>query len=178
VWLASGLRIEWGHNGHEAECYYPTMAQWYWMGLNGSDHSTIPALRKTTQTVPWSRFNLASPKCKSAICLHALAGKGICDMQKEIFLSAPEQSAFTGGSSHVNIYLTSSIKQSPSWETKSMLSKSRNSHTLWNLKVYYHVHKSSPPVPILSQMNPIHIPKPCFPKINLNVILSPTPRSS
>jgi hypothetical protein len=40
------------------------------------------------------------------------------------------------------------------------------------------VHKSPPPIPILSQMNPIHIPKPDFPKIYFNVILPSTPRSS
>jgi hypothetical protein len=45
---------------------------------------------------------------------------------------------------------------------------------LWNPKV----HKSPPLDPILSRPNPFCPIDPYFPKVHLNVILSPTPRSS
>jgi hypothetical protein len=52
--------------------------------------------------------------------------------------------------------LTYSMEQSPSWEAKTSWATQEIPRILWNPKVDNRIHKSSPPVPILSQIDPVH----------------------
>jgi len=67
-------------------------------------------------------------------------------------------------------FQTTSMKQS-SWEVNSHLAGQETPYLSQNLKVHYHVHKSLPLVPTLSQMYPVNTFPPHFLKIQSNVIL-------
>jgi len=71
--------------------------------------------------------------------------------------------------------LTYSTEQSPSSEANSFSASQEIPSNLRNPKVHYHIHKSPPPNPFLSQIDPAH--GPTFPvlKILLNIILPSTP---
>jgi len=69
-----------------------------------------------------------------------------------------------------NKSLTNYTEESPS-EVNGHLASQEIPRLSQNLKVHYHVHKSPPWIPILSQMNPAHNFPPYFSKIHYNITL-------
>ena len=73
--------------------------------------------------------------------------------------------------------LTYSMVQSPSWEANWFAASQEIPHISRNPKVHYRTHKRSPPLSILGQPNPVHIPTSHLLEIHPNIIHPSTPRS-
>jgi hypothetical protein len=65
------------------------------------------------------------------------------------------------------------MELSPSGEAISRSAIQEFPNTLWNQKINYLIHKSPPFVPIMRQINPVHMPYPVYLKIYFNNILRP-----
>ena len=73
--------------------------------------------------------------------------------------------------------LTYTMVQSPSWEANWFAASQEIPCISQNPKVHYHTHKRPPPVPILGQPNPVHIPTSHLLEIHPNIMHLSTPRS-
>jgi len=69
------------------------------------------------------------------------------------------------------------MEQGPSREVNRSSASQEIPHILWSPRIYYRIHKSQQPAPILNQIIPVHASSSPFPNIHLNIILLPTPRS-
>ena len=74
-------------------------------------------------------------------------------------------------------FLTYSMVQSPSWEANWFAASQEIPRISLNPKVHYRTHKRPPPVSILGQPNPIHIPTSHLVEIHPNIIHPSAPRS-
>ena len=77
----------------------------------------------------------------------------------------------------VTYLLTYSMVQSPSWEANWFAASQEILRISRNPKVHYRTHKRPPPVSILSQPNPVHIPTSYLLEIHPNIIHPSTTRS-
>ena len=73
--------------------------------------------------------------------------------------------------------LTYTIVHSPSWVANWFAASQEIPRISRNPKVHYRTHKRPPPVPILGQPNPVHIPTSHLLEIYPNIIHPSTPRS-
>ena len=69
------------------------------------------------------------------------------------------------------------MEQSPSWEADQFSASQEIPRILGNPKVLYRIHKCPLPVPILSQLDQFHTPKPYFLKIHFITTIPSMPGS-
>ena len=79
---------------------------------------------------------------------------------------------------YVSSHIANYIQYSSSWKAIISSDSQEIPRILWKPKVHYRNHKRQQPVPILSNINILHVSQTHFLKIRFNIIPPSTPRSS
>ena len=129
----------------------------------------------------WNRFPHDYEKTIHHLCLPSTACPRSCLVayfsNRKLFscISIPEQQERL--MTWIGRIVTYSMVQSPSWEANCFVASQEIPRISRNPKVHYRTHKRPPPVSILGQPNPVHIPTSHLLEIRPNIIHPSTPRS-
>jgi hypothetical protein len=86
----------------------------------------------------------------------------------------PKRYPYTHSSIHTTPY---SMEHNSASETNLFSASQEIPSIVWNPKFHYDIHTCPPPVPILSQLDPVHTPTSHVLKIHQSTILPSTPGS-
>ena len=99
--------------------------------------------------------NQLRPAVRTARC--GLSSSGAC-LQRDNGRPHTARHTFK----QITYLLTWSMELNNSWEANRFSASQKITRILWNQKLYYHIHKCSSPVSILSQLDPAHTPHSTF----------------
>ena len=116
---------------------------------------------------PQTKYLLEDSNCTERCACLALRYRYICVL-------LPTISVFI----RYSFLLTHSMVQSPSWAANRFAASQEIPRISRNPKVHYRTHKRPPPVPILGEPTPVHIPTSHLLEIHPNIIHPSTPRST
>ena len=131
----------------------------------------------------YSILELLSAKWTYGRCQHGPGGESsnvkhrTTSQKKAMSIEPPSRtSTFVKRPIILTYLLTYSMVQSPSWEANWFAASQEIPRISRNPKVHYRTHKRPPPISILGQPNPVHIPTFQLLEIHPNIIHPSTPR--